>query len=385
VGFRRRFGVARADLAQVRSVGQNYGGTVNDVVLVAVGGALNSLLAHRGERIDDIVVSVPISGRTEANIVQLGAVVVGVVIGGLMVYSSKVGKIGVRDRLRDRLALVGDEDVLDLGCGSGLLLLGAAQRLPGGAATGVDLWRSRDQAGSNRALCLDNARRLGVQDRVTLIDVDITELPIPDASFDLVLACLAIHNLHPALRREQAVVESLRVLRPGGRFAFVDIAGTKSYRTVAGAAGCRDVRRLGFVLGIFPLAVVAPGPAVVGPVPPREAAFAFDVRAEGAAAVAIGVRAAGLVEALAVVGTGREAAAPEGCTATMAATTPHGGHSDSDRESLDDGRCVGVHVDLGGHQAPIIPSGSGRPKRNSPLRTVPLTWPFHISLGVARA
>jgi diacylglycerol O-acyltransferase len=72
VRSRRRFGVARADLAQVRSVGRNYGGTVNDVVLVAVGGALNSLLAHRGERVDEIVVSVPISGRTEANIVQLG-------------------------------------------------------------------------------------------------------------------------------------------------------------------------------------------------------------------------------------------------------------------------------------------------------------------------
>jgi hypothetical protein len=33
---------------------------VNDVVLAAVGGALNSLLAHRGERVDDVVVSVPI-------------------------------------------------------------------------------------------------------------------------------------------------------------------------------------------------------------------------------------------------------------------------------------------------------------------------------------
>jgi arsenite methyltransferase len=197
----------------------------------------------------------------------LWAVVVGVVIGGLMVYSSKVGKIRVRDRLLDRLALVGDEDVLDLGCGSGLLLLGAAQRLPSGAATGVDLWRSRDQAGSNRELCLDNARRLGVQDRVTLIDGDMTELQMPDASFDLVLACLAIHNLHPKRRREQAVLEALRVLRPGGRFAFIDIAGTKSYRTVAGAAGCRDVRRSGFVLGIFPLARVVTGavsPAVEG-------------------------------------------------------------------------------------------------------------------------
>ena len=72
VGSRRRFGVARADLAQVRTVGHDCGGTVNDVVLAAVSGALNSLLAHRGERVDDVVVSVPISGRTEATIARLG-------------------------------------------------------------------------------------------------------------------------------------------------------------------------------------------------------------------------------------------------------------------------------------------------------------------------
>ncbi len=45
---------------------------MNDVILAAVGGALNSLLAHRGERVDDVVVSVPISGRTEATIARLG-------------------------------------------------------------------------------------------------------------------------------------------------------------------------------------------------------------------------------------------------------------------------------------------------------------------------
>jgi WS/DGAT/MGAT family acyltransferase len=72
VGPRLRFGVARADLARAHSAGRSYGGTVNDVVLVAVGGALKSLLAHRGERVDGIVASVPVSGRTEATTAQLG-------------------------------------------------------------------------------------------------------------------------------------------------------------------------------------------------------------------------------------------------------------------------------------------------------------------------
>jgi diacylglycerol O-acyltransferase / wax synthase len=72
VGSRRLFSVARADLGRVRTVGRTCGGTVNDVVLAAVSGALNSLLAHRGERVDDIVVSVPVSGRAEAAVAKLG-------------------------------------------------------------------------------------------------------------------------------------------------------------------------------------------------------------------------------------------------------------------------------------------------------------------------
>ncbi len=171
---------------------------------------------------------------------------------GLMVYSSKVGKIRVRDRLLDTLQLRGDEDALDLGCGSGLMLLGAAARVPAGTATGIDLWRARDQAGSNRQQCLANADRLGVTDRIRLVDGDMTELPFPDASFDLVLACLAVHNLHPTARREQAIREAIRVLRPGGQVAVVDIFGTKTYLSVAKNAGMRKPLRSGYVLGIFP-------------------------------------------------------------------------------------------------------------------------------------
>lgn len=180
--------------------------------------------------------------------------VVGFTVAALMVYSSRVGKIGVRDRLLDGLHLRGVEDVLDLGCGSGLMLLGVAQRLSTGTAVGVDLWRFRDQAGATREHCLDNARRLGVAERITLADGDMTALPFPNASFDLVCACLAVHNLHPKARRELAIREAIRVLRPGGRLALIDIAGTTSYAATARAAGLHDMHRSGHVLGIFPLA-----------------------------------------------------------------------------------------------------------------------------------
>lgn len=123
--------------------------------------------------------------------------VVGFGVTGLVVYSSKIGKIQVRDGLLDTLALNGDEDVVDLGCGSGLMLLGAAARTPAGTATGIDLWRARDQAGSTRQQCLTNAERLGVSEQVRLLDGDMTDLPFPDDSFGLVLACLAIQQPAP--------------------------------------------------------------------------------------------------------------------------------------------------------------------------------------------
>src|SRR4051794_5264342 len=65
---------------------------------------------------------------------------------GLLTYwSSRRGKLGVRDRVLDGLALRGDERVLDVGCGRGLLLVGAAKRLSTGTATGLDLWSGVDQ------------------------------------------------------------------------------------------------------------------------------------------------------------------------------------------------------------------------------------------------
>ncbi len=60
----RRFAVAEASLEDVRVIREALGGTVNDVVLAAVSGALRLLLAERGEEVaDPMVAMVPISAR----------------------------------------------------------------------------------------------------------------------------------------------------------------------------------------------------------------------------------------------------------------------------------------------------------------------------------
>jgi hypothetical protein len=92
---------------------------------------------------------------------------------GLMVRSSRSGKLRERDRLLDDLPWRGDEWVLDVGCGRrGLLLIGAARRLTTGRAVGLDLWRRQDQAGNDPASTMANAEVEGVAERVELRDGD---------------------------------------------------------------------------------------------------------------------------------------------------------------------------------------------------------------------
>jgi arsenite methyltransferase len=63
-------------------------------------------------------------------------------------YTTRVGKFTVWARVLTELGLRGDEDLLDLGCGRGAVLLAAAKLLPTGRAVGVDLWRA-DQTGNS--------------------------------------------------------------------------------------------------------------------------------------------------------------------------------------------------------------------------------------------
>jgi hypothetical protein len=71
-GPRRRCSTTGAPLDAVVGAAHRAGGTVNDVVLTAVVGALSDLLGSRGEHPDALVVSVPVSARTGTNAGSLG-------------------------------------------------------------------------------------------------------------------------------------------------------------------------------------------------------------------------------------------------------------------------------------------------------------------------
>jgi ubiquinone/menaquinone biosynthesis C-methylase UbiE len=100
------------------------------------------------------------------------------------------------------------ERVLDVGCGTGMLLERIVDQYPDSEVMGVDL---------SPAMVAQARRRL--PQRVTLEAADAEALPFSTHSFDLVLSVSSFH-FWPAPK--DALAELRRVLRPGGRLAITD-------------------------------------------------------------------------------------------------------------------------------------------------------------------
>ena len=71
-GGTRRLAVSTVPLDQVLTLAHRAGGTVNDVVLAAISGALFAAAGARGDHLGELVVSVPVTGRPEAPGDRLG-------------------------------------------------------------------------------------------------------------------------------------------------------------------------------------------------------------------------------------------------------------------------------------------------------------------------
>jgi SAM-dependent methyltransferase len=159
-----------------------------------------------------------------------------------MVWSSKVGKIREREQLLSKIAWTGREHVLDVGCGRGLMLIGAAKRLTTGKATGIDLWQTQDLSGNRPEATRANIECEGVADKAEVLTSDMRTLPFTDASFDVVVSRAAIHNLYAAVDRAKTITELARVLKPGGRALIDDIRHHDEYLSTFAANGCAGAR-----------------------------------------------------------------------------------------------------------------------------------------------
>lgn len=159
-----------------------------------------------------------------------------------MLFYAKWGKFRHRDRMLNMLRWRGDERVLDVGTGRGLLLVGAARRLTTGTATGIDIWSIKDLSGNSLERTQANIDIERVQDKVELKSDDARKLSFPDASFDVVLSNLCIHNIPDAAGRAQACREIARVLRPGGTALISDFINTGAYQKTFESCGLKVSR-----------------------------------------------------------------------------------------------------------------------------------------------
>ncbi len=102
-------------------------------------------------------------------------------MGAWMLYDSKIGKQRERETYLDRIARRG-------------------------------LSRTRRSKSPTRSKCTPG---------------DARKLPFDDASFDVVLSSVALHNIHNAGDRQTAVREIARVTKPGGRVRIVAERGPR--------------------------------------------------------------------------------------------------------------------------------------------------------------
>ena len=116
-------------------------------------------------------------------------------------------------RLVDAAHLTAGHQVLDVGCGTGTLLILAANRAPGANLTGIDA----DERILSRARRKIDRAGLSVR----LDQGSATALPYADGSFDRVISSLVFHHL-TAAEKQIAFAEAFRVLRLGGELHLGD-------------------------------------------------------------------------------------------------------------------------------------------------------------------
>lgn len=103
--------------------------------------------------------------------------------------------------------------VLDVGCGTGAMVVEAVRRWPQLEVDGVDI-----SAGMLAIAARTLEGAVPAARRVRLTRAPADRLPFPDASFDVALAAFVL-QLVPS--RPRALREMRRVLRRGGRLAYV--------------------------------------------------------------------------------------------------------------------------------------------------------------------
>jgi SAM-dependent methyltransferase len=133
----------------------------------------------------------------------------------------------VLDLLVTHINWDGNGKALDIGCGNGPLTLKLAKTFPKAEVVGLDYWgKNWDYS---MTICNENARRSGLEGRVSFQHGSASKLPFEDARFNLVVSNLAFHEVQDVDDKRISIREALRVLKPGGIFVLQDLFLINNY------------------------------------------------------------------------------------------------------------------------------------------------------------
>ena len=109
--------------------------------------------------------------------------------------------------------------ILDVGCGSGALSIAVAKKNPKSRIIGIDMWEGSYKEFS-KEICDKNAKIENV-DNVEFYKDSAVKLGFPDESFDGLVSNYVYHNIFGD--KQRYILESLRVVKKGGKFAIHDL------------------------------------------------------------------------------------------------------------------------------------------------------------------
>ena len=135
-------------------------------------------------------------------------------------------------RVVNRLQVAAGSDILDLGCGTGILFDMLRRKVGNrGSVTGVDF--SLQMA--------ERAHRNFPFDNVNVVDADVSSLPFRDRCFDMAVAFSSFPHFSD---RQKALLETRRVLKPGAPLHIIHLMSSKEITAMhhrVGGAVAHDV------------------------------------------------------------------------------------------------------------------------------------------------
>jgi SAM-dependent methyltransferase len=160
--------------------------------------------------------------------------------------------------------------ILDIGSGNGVLAVKLAQQHHEVTVVGIDYW-GKDWEYS-KEVCDKNAQIAKVESRVHFQKGDAAVLDFASDSFDGAISNLTFHEVESVADKRAVVREALRVVKPGGTFAFVDYFYVEKYYGKAAEfeSYLRTLKLLQFeykpLRDMLPLPVLLRHPKILGKV-----------------------------------------------------------------------------------------------------------------------